>query len=56
MTIGHPPDLLPRTRSTRPEGFQPIRRDDLNDLRLNTLILVYVVVQPLCFQTAACVS
>jgi hypothetical protein len=52
VTIGHPPDLLPRMRSISPEGFQPIRRDDLNDLRLNTLIFVYVVVQPLCFSNS----
>lgn len=44
VIMGQPPRLLPRTRSTSPVGFQPIRRDDLSDLRLKVLIFVYASV------------
>ena len=31
-----------------PVGFQPIKRAAFSDLRLSTLILVYIAVQPRC--------
>ena len=43
LIIGQPPRLLPRTRSTSPEGVPPERRLFLTDLRLKTLTLAYKV-------------